>query len=96
MRTTYAIALATFLAAGPAMAQVVIETPNPAAAYHQEQANQDRAAARAEHRDAQAQAAVGNYGAAAQEQAQARQDWHAANRQEDRAQSSSGAIVIGR
>jgi len=96
MRTTYAIAFAALLAAGPAMGQVIIQTPNGASAYHEQQANQDRAQAHWEHEQAQRQAAIGNYRGAAEAQAQAREDWHAAHRQENRAQAESGGIVIGR
>jgi len=96
MRVTYAIALAASLFAAPAMAQVIIQTPNGDSARHQERADQDRAAARAEHQQAQADAAMGNYGAAAEAQRDARHDWHAANRQEHRADESAGAVVIGR
>jgi hypothetical protein len=96
MRTAYIVAFAASLFAVPAMGQVVIETPNPNAAQHQMQADQDRSAARAEHQQAQMDAAMGNYGAAAQAQSDARQDWHAARRQDERANDSSGAVVIGR
>ncbi len=96
MRMTYAIAVAASLLAAPAMGQVIIQTPNGDSARHQEQADQDRSAAHAEHEQARTDAAMGNYGAAAQAQAGARQDWHAANRQEHRADEGTGAVVIGR
>jgi hypothetical protein len=96
MRTVYTVAFAASLLATPAMAQVIIQTPNPNAAQHQMQADQDRSAARAEHEQARMDAANGNYGAAAEAQRDARQDWHAARRQDERANESSGAVVIGR
>lgn len=96
MRSAYVAAFAASLLAAPAMGQVIIQTPNPNAAQHQMQADQDRNAARAEHQQAQMDAAMGNYGAAAQAQSDARQDWHAARRQEDRANEGSSAVVIGR
>jgi hypothetical protein len=97
MRTASVVALAASLFAAPAMAQVVIQTPNGDAANHEMRADQDRADARAEHQAAQANAAMGNYGAAAQDQAAARHDWHAANHQDQRAAEDSGtAVVIGR
>jgi hypothetical protein len=96
MRMTYAIALATSLFAIPAMGHVVIQTPNGDAARHQEQADRDRAAARANHDQARAEAERGNYGAAAEAQRNAHQDWHASRQQEHRADEGSGAVVIGR
>jgi hypothetical protein len=96
MRTAYAVAFTAFLAAGPALGQVVIQTPNSASTYHQQQANQDRADAHYEHQQAHRHAAVGDYRGAAEAQAQAHEDWRAAHRQEHRAQDESGAVVIGR
>jgi hypothetical protein len=97
MRTAYAVALAASLLAAPAMGQVIIQTPGGDAAAHQAAADQHRANARAEHQAAEMNAAVGNYGAAADNQAAARHDWHAANRQENRAAEDSGStVVIGR
>ena len=96
MRMTYAIALAASLFAVPAMAQVTIETPNSDSARHEDRADQDRNAARAEHNQARSEADRGNYGAAAEAQRDARHDAHAANRQEDRADEGSGRVVIGR
>lgn len=96
MRTAYIVAFAASLFATPAMAQVIIQTPNGDASRHQMQADQDRSAARAEHQQAQIDAANGNYGAAAEAQRDAHQDWHAARRQDERANDGSGAVVIGR
>ena len=97
MRSVYAFAVATSLLTAPAMAQVIIQTPDGASAAHQAAADQDRANARAEHQAAQMNAAVGNYGAAAQDQAAAHHEWHAANHQEERAAEDSGpAVVVGR
>lgn len=96
MRIAYAIVFAASMAAAPAMAQVVIQTPNPASAYHQQQANQDRTDAHIAHREAQDRAAVGDYRGAAEAQAEAHHDWHAARHQEGQARTDSGAVVIGR
>jgi hypothetical protein len=96
LRMTYAIAIAASLFAAPAMGQVVIQTPNGDSAHHQERADQDRNAARAEHEQAQSEADRGNYGAAAEAQRDARHDSHAANRQEHRTDQGSGGVVIGR
>jgi hypothetical protein len=95
MRTFSAIALAASLYAVPAMSQVIFQVPDGDAARHEERAQQDRANARAEHREAQMDAAMGNYGAAAEEQRDARHDWQAARRQEERARDDS-TIIIGR
>ena len=96
MRIGYAAAVAALLAGSPAMAQVVIGTPdNGAAQQHQNQADQDRALGRENMDAARQQAAMGNYGAAQQDQQQAHQDWHAAHRQEHAAdRDSSGGVVV--
>ncbi len=96
MRSIYAFAFATSLCATPVMAQVIIQTPNSDAAYHDQRAAQDRAEAHAAHRQAQRDAAMGDYAGAAQAQREARHDWHAARRQEDRATQDSGPVVITR
>jgi hypothetical protein len=96
MRTLSAIVLAASLYAVPAMSQVIFQVPNGDAANHEARAQQDRADAHAEHRQAQMDAAVGNYVGAAQAQQDARQDWHAARRQDDRARDDSSAVIIGR
>jgi hypothetical protein len=96
MRTFSAIALAAALYAVPAMSQVIFQVPDNDAARHEQRAQQDRADARAEHREAQMDAATGNYGAAAQEQCDARHDWQAARRQEERARDDSSTVIIGR
>ena len=96
MRTFSAIALAASLYAVPAMSQVIFQVPDGDAARHQQRAQQDRADARAEHRDAQMDAAMGNYGAAAEEQRDARRDWQSARRQEERARDHSTTIILGR
>ncbi len=103
MRTTYAIAFAAFLAAGPAMGQSliiqtpnVIQTPNDDAVRHEQRAQQDRWDARQERREAESRAAVGDYRGAEEADREAHQDWRDANRQQDRAQDESGRIVIGR
>jgi hypothetical protein len=95
MRTFSAIALAASLYAVPAMSQVIFQVPDGDAARHEQRAQQDRANARAEHREAQMDAAIDNYGAAAEEQRDARHDWQAARRQEERARDDS-TIIIGR
>ena len=96
MRTFSAIALAASLYAIPAMSQVIFQVPDGDAAHHEQRAQQDRANARAEHREAQMDAAMGNYGAAAEEQRDARHDWQAARRQEERARDDSSIVILGR
>jgi hypothetical protein len=96
MRRIYPFAFAASLFAAPVMAQVIVQTPNSDSAYHQQRAAQDRAAAHAEHQQAQMDAAMGNYAGAAQAQREAHHDWHAARRQDERAAEDSGAVVIGR
>lgn len=96
MRTTYAIALAAFVAAGPAMGQVIIQSPSGDAARHEEHAMQDRNDARMERQEADRRAAMGDYQGAAREDREAHRDWRDARRQEDRARDQSGAVVIGR
>jgi len=78
------------------MSQVVFQVPDNGAARHERHAQQDRADARAEHRQAQMNAAMGNYGAAAQDQREARRDWHATRNQDERARDDSGTIILGR
>ncbi len=96
MRINYVVALVTALAATPALAQVIVTTPdNGAAAAHQYQADQDRAAGRQDMSAARANAATGNYAAAAQDQAAARQNWHAAHHQEHAAERDSrGPVTV--
>lgn len=96
MRTQIAIALAASLIAAPAMGQVILQVPNGDASAHAAQAEQYRADAHAAHQQARMDAATGNYDAAAEAQHQAHRDWHAANRQDDAARDSSGAVIIGR
>ena len=96
MRTLSAIALAASLYAIPAMSQVIFQVPDSDAARHEQRAQQDRANARAEHREAQMDAAMGNYGAAAEEQRAARHDWQAARRQDERARDDSSLVILGR
>jgi len=96
MRIGYAVAVAALLAGTPAMAQVIIGGPdNGAAAQHQAQSDQDRAAGRQNMEDAHHEAAMGNYSAAAQDQQAAHQDWHAAHHQEHAAdRDSSGGVTV--
>jgi len=99
MRISYALAVAGLLASGSAMAQVVVTTPNNgAAAAHDYQSDQDRAAGHQAMDAARANAANGNYAAAAQDQSVAHQDMHAAHQQAraaDRdADGAPGAPVI--
>ncbi|HEY2616110.1 MAG TPA: hypothetical protein VGI78_02120 [Acetobacteraceae bacterium] len=96
MRSSYIIAITALLAGGPAMGQVIIQTPNPDAARHEQRATQDRADAQWEHQQAQRRAAVGDYQGAAEAQRDAHRDWRDSHRQQDRAQDESGAVVIGR
>jgi hypothetical protein len=97
MRIGYAMAVAAFVAATPAMAQVTISGGGDpyAAQQHQYQSDQDRAAARQNMNAAHQEAAMGNYGAAAQDQQAAHQDWRAANHQEHDAQrDESGGVTV--
>ena len=96
MRIGYAVAAAALLAGTPAMAQVIIGGGDPnAAAQHQYQADQDRAAGHQNMEAAHQQAAMGNYSAAAQDRAAAHEDWHAAHHQEnDAARDSSGGVTV--
>ncbi len=81
MRIGYAAALAAFLAATPAMAQLTITNSNDEFARHEYNANQDHAAGRQNMEAAHQEAAMGNYGAAARDQQAAHEDWHAAHHQ---------------
>ena len=97
MRTSYAIAITAFLAAAPAMGQVIVQTPGGDSAMHEQRAAQDRANAHQERREAEARAAVGDYRGAAEADRDAHQDWRDARHQEHRAQDESGsAVIIGR
>ena len=96
MRSTYAVAIAALLAAGPAMSQVIIQTPDPDAARHEQRADQDRANAHFEQQEAQRRAAMGDYHGAAEAQRDAHHDWRDAQRNDHRADEGAGAVVIGR
>jgi hypothetical protein len=96
MRNTFAIGFAAILLAAPAMGQsLIIQTPDPDAARHEQRAQQDRWDARQERREAESRAAMGDYRGAAEADREAHRDWRDANRQQDRAQDESGGIVIG-
>ncbi|MEJ0015466.1 MAG: hypothetical protein WDN25_02685 [Acetobacteraceae bacterium] len=92
----YALACAALLAAGPALGQVVIQTPSPDSARHQERAMEKRSDARAASQEARDRAAVGDYEGAADAQREARRDWHRSVQQERRAQQESSTVIIGR
>ena len=96
MRISYAVAVTALLASAPAMAQVIIGGGDPnAAAQHQYQADQDRAAGRQNMQASRDEAAMGNYGAAERDRQAAHQDWHAANHQEhDADRDSSGGVTV--
>ena len=96
MRRTCIVAITAMLAATPAMSQVIIQTPNPDSARHEQRAMQDRADACWAHREAERRAAMGDYQGAAEAQREARRDWHDARRQEHRAQEDSNTFVFGR
>jgi hypothetical protein len=85
MRTAYAFGLAAFLAAAPAMADVVIGGGDNDAARHEQNAAQSRAAARHDNAEAREHAAVGDYRGAAREQNEAREEWRDSHRQERKA-----------
>ncbi len=87
MRTAYALGLAAFLAASPAMADVVIGGGDHDAVRHEQRADQDRAAARHDQAEAQRHAAVGDYRGAAREQNEARHESRDAIHQERKADS---------
>ena len=96
MRSTYAVAIAAMLAAAPAMGQVIIQTPDPDAARHEQRADQDRANAQWEHQEAQRRAAIGDYRGAADARRDAHHDWRDAQHHEHRAEDGSSAVLIGR
>jgi hypothetical protein len=85
MRKAYALGLAAFLAASPAMADVVIGGGDNDAARHEQRAMQNRSAARQDNAAARERAALGDYRGAAREQNAARQEWRDANHQEYKA-----------
>jgi hypothetical protein len=85
MRKAYALGLAVFLAAAPAMADVVIGGGDNDAARHQQRADQSRAAARHDSAEARQHAAMGDYRGAAREQNEAREEWRDARHQEHKA-----------
>ena len=93
MRTAYAIGLAAFLAASPAMAQVVISTDNDAA-RHDQRAQQDRMDAHHDQAEAQRDAAMGNYRGAAHEQNEARDEWRDSQHQQHDADHDSNGVSV--
>ena len=98
MRTIYSLTLAAFLAASPAMAQMVIGGGDNDAARHDRRAQEQRMDAHQDAEHARREAEMGNYGAAAHEQREARHEWHHANRQEhdaDRDANSGLNIQLG-
>jgi hypothetical protein len=82
MRFGYAVALAAFFAAAPAVAQLTVTNGNDESARHEYNANQDRAAGRQNMEAAHQEAAMGNYRSAARDQQAAHEDWHAAHHQQ--------------
>jgi hypothetical protein len=94
MRISYALTVAGLLAGTPAMAQVVITSPGNGAAAHDYQADQDRAVGHQDMDAARANAAVGNYSAAAQDQAAAREAMHDAHYQERAAERDSNGVML--
>lgn len=94
MRTVYAIGMAAFLAASPAMADVVIGGGDNDSARHEQRAMQDRAAARHDSNEARERAAAGDYRGAAREQNEARQEWRDANHQERHADHDDNGVRI--
>jgi hypothetical protein len=95
-RITYAVALTALPGAGPALGQVVIQTPNYDSQRHENRAMQDRSNAQMERQEAQRRAAMGDYQGAAEARHDARRDWRDARRQDERAREDSGDGVIGR
>jgi len=99
MRVSYALGFAAFIAAAPAMADVVIGTGGHDSARHEQRAMQDRAAARQDNAEAHERAAVGDYHGAARAQNDARDEWHDANRHErkaDRDDHGGVSVQLGR
>jgi hypothetical protein len=95
MRISYALAFVGLLAGTPAMAQIVVTTPGNDASAHDYQADQDRAVAHQDRDAARANAAVGNYSAAAQDQAASHEAMHEAHHQEHAAdRDSNGGVVL--
>ncbi len=92
MRTVYAIGMAAFLAASPAMAQVVISTDNDS--RHDRRAQQDRSDARQDQAQAQRDAAMGNYRGAAKEQREAIHEDRSADRQEHKADRDDRGVTV--
>ena len=84
MRIGYAVAMAAFLAASPAMAQVVIGGDHDAA-RHEYQADQQRHAAQEDMHESHELAEHGDYRGAMRERREAQQHRHAAMEQERRA-----------
>jgi hypothetical protein len=98
MRKTYALGLAAFLAASPAMADVVIGGTDNDGVRHEQRADQDRAAARHDNAEAREHAAVGDFRGAAREQNEARHEWRDANHQDrkvDRDERGGVRLEIG-
>ncbi len=94
MRTAYALGLAAFLAASPAMADVVIGTDNDSA-RHDMRAQQDRNDARQDQAQAQRDASMGDYRGAAREQDEARHEMHDANRHDRKAdRDDHGGVTV--
>ncbi len=97
MRSTIAIGFAAILMAAPAMGQVIVQTQDPNAAMHEQRAQQDRADARMERREADRRADMGDYVGAAQADRDARADRHDARRQQERADEAPvTGVIIGR
>ena len=96
MRIGYAMAVAAFLAAAPAMAQVSITTGNDDSARHEYNAQQDRAAGHANMQAAHQEAAMGNYGNAERDREAAHEDWHAAHHQDHAADrdANNGGVTV--
>ena len=96
MRKLYSFGLVAFLAATPAMAQVVIGGDNDAA-RHEWSTDQDRMRAHRDHREARRDAEMGDYRGAARDQRDAHRDWREANRQDYRTDRDNDrpSIVFG-
>jgi len=95
MRFGYAITVAAFLAATPAMAQLTVTNGNDEAAHHQYNADRDRAAGRADMEASHQEAAMGNYGSAQRDREAAHEDWHAAHHEEHHAdRDANGGVTV--
>ena len=94
MKTAYALGLAAFLAASPAMAQISIGGGDNDAARHEDRAQQDRMDAHHDQTQAQRDAAMGDYRGAAREQREAHQEWRDSRHQQHDADTDANGLHV--